>query len=216
MIEGSEHSGGAGAGPVPAVAPGLAAGCRAPGRRPPAAGRLRAVALGLTAALAVGAAACGGQGAPQARGAGSPPGDRVPSTTPVDTGARQAAGADTVGPQGQRITHLDVGGHDVTAEIAETADERARGLMYRDSLPPDHGMLFVYPQAQTLGFWMRNTKIPLDIAFIDPQGRIVDIQHMEAESDTTHTSAQPAMYALEMASGWFGGHGVKVGDRVAF
>lgn len=192
MIEGSEHTSGAGA------------------------GRPLAVALGVAAALAVGVAACGGQGAPQARGAGSPPGDRVASTAPVDTAAQQAAGADTVGPQGQRITHLDVGGHDVTAEIAESAEDRARGLMYRDSLPADHGMLFVYPEAQTLGFWMRNTKIPLDIAFIDPQGRIVDIQHMQPESDSTHTSVRPAMYALEMASGWFDANGVKVGDRVAF
>ena len=169
--------------------------------------RLTAVALG------VAVAACGGQSAPAARGAGSPAGDRVASTPPADTGA---AVADKVGPQGQRITHLDVAGHDVTAEIAESAEDRARGLMYRDSLPADHGMLFVYPRAQILGFWMRNTKIPLDIAFIDPRGLIVDIQHMEPESDSTHTSARPAMYALEMASGWFDANGVKAGDRVGF
>lgn len=172
---------------------------------------------GLLPVLALAAlTACGGQnGAAAARGA-SVPADSA-SLTPRDTAAaRGDASSDTVGPSGLRVTTLDVGGHAVSAEVAETDAERQHGLMYRDSIPEDHGMLFVYPDVQTLSFWMRNTEVALDIAFVDPKGRIVDIQHMQPESDSLHTSSQPAMYALEMNLGWFERHGVHVGDHVGF
>ena len=176
---------------------------------------LAVVAAGALAAAAALGACGGGGGAPAARGAGTAASDRTPPAAPADTAAA-AAVTDTVGPSGMRVTTLDVDGHPVSAEIAETDRDRQEGLMYRDSLPPDHGMLFVYPEVQTLSFWMRNTRIPLDIAFVDPTGRIVDIQHMSPESDSLHTSARPAMYALEMADGWFEAHGVGIGDRVGF
>jgi len=167
------------------------------------------------AALLAGAllvAACGGDSASAAasrsESAAAPPS--------AGTSAVAASSADTVSSSGLQVTHLDVGGHVVTAEVADNDLARQRGLMYRDSLPTDHGMLFVYPSEQTLSFWMRNTEIPLDIAFITAAGSIVDIQHMKAESDSLHTSARPSMYALEMAKGWFERNGVKVGDTVKF
>lgn len=115
-----------------------------------------------------------------------------------------------------RETRVRVAGIPVTVEVAESDEARQRGLMYRDSLPDDHGMLFVYPEERRLSFWMRNTQIPLDIAFLDRGGTIVDIQQMEPFTDETHVSGRPAMYALEMREGWFEEHGVEVGDRVEF
>ena len=77
-------------------------------------------------------------------------------------------------------------------------------------------MLFVYPEEQILSFWMRNTRIPLDIAFIDRNGFILEIQQMEPHDDVSHASKQPAMYALELRKGWFEDHGVEPGERVEF
>ena len=77
-------------------------------------------------------------------------------------------------------------------------------------------MLFVYSRPQTLSFWMRNTEIPLDIAYISQDGVIVDIQQMDPHTQEQHPSREPAMYALEMNQGWFEEHGVTVGDRVQF
>lgn len=115
-----------------------------------------------------------------------------------------------------RTTELDVGGTVVTAEIADTPALRERGLMGREYLEEDHGMLFVYPDEQPRSFWMRNTPIALDIAFLDGNGIIINIETMEPHDDESTLSAAPAMYALEMEAGWFEAHGVAAGDRVAF
>ncbi len=115
-----------------------------------------------------------------------------------------------------RRERIKVGGVDVTVEIAESGAASQRGLMGRDSLPEDYGMLFVYDNERTLSFWMRNTKIPLDIAFIDRNGLIVDIQQMEPFDEESTLSAAPAMYALEMEQGWFDARGVAVGAKVQF
>ncbi len=109
-----------------------------------------------------------------------------------------------------------MGGVPVSVEIADNPQTRSQGLMHRDSLPEDHGMLFVYPQEQILSFWMRNTKFPLDIAFIDGNGTILEVQQMEPHDDASHQSSEPAMYALELRFGWFADHGVGPGDRVEF
>jgi uncharacterized membrane protein (UPF0127 family) len=103
----------------------------------------------------------------------------------------------------------------VRAEIADNAFERARGLMYRTALAEDRGMLFVFEGEQTLSFWMKNTLIPLSIAFIDSEGRIVDIQDMQPLDDEppSYVSAEPARYALEVNQGFFEKRGVTVGDR---
>jgi uncharacterized membrane protein (UPF0127 family) len=101
----------------------------------------------------------------------------------------------------------------VGVELARTPDQREQGLMYRESLPPGRGMLFVFEDAQIRSFWMRNTFIALDIAYIDENLRIIDIQAMEPESDDPHPSARPAMFALEVPLGWFAQKGIGVGDE---
>ncbi len=140
--------------------------------------------------------------------------DASPGAAPA-AGQDSAAGDRTPAPAGDLVP-IRVAGIEIRVEIADDDAERTRGLMFRESLPADQGMLFVYTQERTLSFWMRNTLIPLDIAYIDGEGRIVDIQQMEAQDSTTHPSRGPAMYALEMNQGWFEAHGVKVGDRLEF
>jgi uncharacterized membrane protein (UPF0127 family) len=90
--------------------------------------------------------------------------------------------------------------------------------MFRESLAKGRGMLFVFPDAQTRSFWMKDTFLPLDIAYLDAELRIVDIQAMEPESLESHPSALPAMFALEVPLGWFSEVGIAVGDgaRVVF
>lgn len=103
----------------------------------------------------------------------------------------------------------------VEVEVADDTDEMTKGLMGRTALAEDAGMLFVYPEERELSFWMRDTLIPLSIAFMDGEGRIVDIQDMKALDDRPphYTSAEPARYALEVNVGFFDERGVEVGDR---
>ena len=102
----------------------------------------------------------------------------------------------------------------LTVEVASTAETRATGLMNRFSLRQDHGMLFVFEAPQPLAFYMRNTYIPLSIAFIDSQGRILNIEDMQPKDESTHWSRGLALYAIEMRQGWFAAKGVGVGDVV--
>ena len=109
---------------------------------------------------------------------------------------------------------LSIAGHKVVAEVAATDDARTTGLMYRFSLLPDHGMLFVFAAPQPLAFWMRNTYVPLSIAFIGADGRILNIEDMAPRTDDSHPSRGAALYTLEMKKGWFADHDIKAGDRV--
>jgi len=109
---------------------------------------------------------------------------------------------------------LQVGAARVTAEVADSRLERSIGLMHRTSLEAGAGMLFVYPQARPLSFWMRNTVLPLSIAFIDSRGTIVRISDMKPRDERHVPSDWPALYALEVPQGWFGSAGVAVGDKV--
>jgi uncharacterized membrane protein (UPF0127 family) len=113
------------------------------------------------------------------------------------------------------VEPLVVGNQRVSAEIADDPDERRRGLMHRESLPEDHGMLFVFPEERILTFWMKDTPLPLSIAFADAGGRIVRIADLEPGSRETVTSGVPARYALEMNRGWFERKGVFPGDVIA-
>jgi uncharacterized membrane protein (UPF0127 family) len=113
------------------------------------------------------------------------------------------------------LFQLTVKGKKIRAEVVQTEEEKARGLMFRESLGKDEGMLFVYDREEFLTFWMKNTPIPLSIAFIDQREKIVDIQDMEPFSLRTHVSAFPARYALEMNQGWFKKNGIKVGEVVS-
>jgi uncharacterized protein len=103
---------------------------------------------------------------------------------------------------------------EVEVEIADDEAERRKGLMERTELVENAGMLFVFDREQPLSFWMRNTVIPLSIAYIDAEGRIADIQDMQPLDETPHPSAEPARYALEVNQGFFEERGVEVGDEV--
>jgi hypothetical protein len=105
---------------------------------------------------------------------------------------------------------------EVRAEVADERAERQTGLMGRTELAPDAGMLFVFGRERDLSFWMRNTLIPLSIAYISADGRIVDIQDMEPLDDEppSYASAEPAKYALEVNQGFFAERGVEVGGTV--
>lgn len=110
---------------------------------------------------------------------------------------------------------LTVNGVTVIAEIAATREEMAQGLMFRKGLLEDHGMLFVYEEPRVLGFWMKNTLIPLSIAFIDTRQRIISIHDMEPlDATTRHAPPRAAQFALEMTQGWFARHDIQPGDKV--
>jgi uncharacterized membrane protein (UPF0127 family) len=105
---------------------------------------------------------------------------------------------------------------EVQVEVADNLVEQAKGLMYRTALGEDRGMLFVYPDERELSFWMKNTFIPLSIAYIDSERRIVDILDMKPLDDRPphYVSSEPVQYALEVNRVFFEKRGVKVGDRV--
>jgi len=98
---------------------------------------------------------------------------------------------------------LAIGGHVVNAEVVATPEGRERGLMFREKLGKNDGMLFVFDQVGYHGMWMRNTLIPLSVAFVDEKGKILNIAEMLPHSEVTHRAAGPARYALEMNAGWF-------------
>ena len=110
---------------------------------------------------------------------------------------------------------LTIGTHKLVAEVVTTVEQRATGLMNRFSLKPDHGMLFVFGRPAPQGFWMKNTYIPLSIAFLDADGRILNIEDMRPQSEETHWSKGPALYAVEMKKGWFAERGIGPGAGVA-
>jgi len=102
----------------------------------------------------------------------------------------------------------------IKAEIAKTKEERGNGLMYRKSLQDGYGMLFVFDRDEVLSFWMKNTLIPLSIAFIAYDGKIIDIKDMYPQDTNSVKSSRSARYALEAPQGWFSRVGVNVGDTV--
>jgi len=99
-------------------------------------------------------------------------------------------------------------------EVADSAEERTRGLMFREGLPEDEGMLFVFDGDTTSGFWMKDTLIPLSIAFLTSDGAIIDIQDLEPLDVTLHYAPSPHRWAVEANRGWFERNGVQVGDQV--
>lgn len=113
--------------------------------------------------------------------------------------------------------------YELVVEVAATPEQQMRGLMYRTELAPDHGMLFLFPQATDVGFWMKDTKIPLSIAFFDKQGRIVRILDMDPCTLPPEASDRCPVYApglayvgaVEVNQGWFRKHGVREGDSIS-
>lgn len=170
------------------------------------------VSLVLMAAFLAG---CGG-----GEQAASDAADDSPGGSSANGGERAEADEEAPAGDGEgSVLRIDTGGGDpveVRAEVVDSGPERQKGLMNRESLAEDAGMLFVFRSEQDLSFWMRNTLIPLSIAYIDSEGRIVDLQDMEALDDEPphYPSAEPAQYALEVNQGFFAENGVEVGDTV--
>jgi len=112
------------------------------------------------------------------------------------------------------VTQLSAGMHLIRAEVAADFGSRSQGLMHRKSLGPNAGMLFVFDEAAPHCMWMKNTYIPLSVAFIDAQGVIINIADMTPHSEQSHCAARPAVYALEMTQGWFAQRGIKAGAKL--
>ena len=112
-------------------------------------------------------------------------------------------------------TKLTTGIHVITAEVAATPHSRMIGLMMRDRLAPNHGMVFVFEDKSQHCFWMRNTLIALSIAFIDDDGTIVSIADMAPKSEVSTCPPRPIRYALEMDQGWFAKRGVSAGKKIS-
>jgi uncharacterized membrane protein (UPF0127 family) len=111
-----------------------------------------------------------------------------------------------------RVT-LNAGHKKIEAQVAANDEQRAKGLMFRQNMPKDEGMLFVFEQPSKQCFWMRNTLIPLQIAFIDDEGKIVNILEMKPlDEKSQNCSTKPVRYVLEMNKGWFTGNGLKAGS----
>jgi uncharacterized membrane protein (UPF0127 family) len=112
------------------------------------------------------------------------------------------------------MTELRAGMHLIHAEVAADYSTRARGLMQRKGLAPNAGMLFIFDAPAEQCMWMKNTYIPLSVAFVDAQGTIINIADMQPHSEQTHCSARSALYALEMTRGWFAERGIKPGTKL--
>ena len=112
-----------------------------------------------------------------------------------------------------QMTQVRVGNQALKVELAISEPQRMQGLMYREKLGANDGMLFVFDAPEYQSMWMKNTLVPLSVAFIAPDGTILNVEDMEPQTEIPHISAGPALYALEMNKGWFAAHGLKPGDK---
>ncbi|MDQ5904157.1 MAG: uncharacterized protein QG672_1750 [Pseudomonadota bacterium] len=124
--------------------------------------------------------------------------------------------ASTVLAQASPLPRVDLtaGFHRIEAEVAANQADRSQGLMNRRSMAANQGMIFVFPQTATHCFWMKNTPLPLSIAFLDEQGKIISIDEMAPETEDNHCPARPARFALEMNAGWFKAKGLQAGATI--
>jgi uncharacterized membrane protein (UPF0127 family) len=111
-------------------------------------------------------------------------------------------------------SQVKIGAHTLKVEVAAEEDQRMQGLMYRKSMPAEEGMLFIFDEPAYQSMWMKNTLIPLSVAFLDKDGVILNILDMEPQTLDSHTSAGPAVYAVETNKGWFAAKKIKPGDKV--
>jgi uncharacterized protein len=109
---------------------------------------------------------------------------------------------------------LAAGMHQIDAQVARTPDQRATGLMFRKEMPAHEGMIFVFEAPSQQCFWMKNTLLPLSIAFLADDGTIVNISEMAPQTLESHCSAKPVRYVLEMNAGWFARRGIKPGTKL--
>lgn len=113
------------------------------------------------------------------------------------------------------VTHLKAGKHLIRAEVASTDAQREQGLMFRKELPKNNGMLFVFDRPARSCMWMKNTPLPLSVAFIDANGTILNIEEMEPFTLASHCSTGWIRYALEMNKNWFARNGIKTGSKIS-
>ena len=118
------------------------------------------------------------------------------------------------GPQRLAQIRLNAGIHNINAEVAATPEQREIGLMFRTSMPAGDGMLFVFERPSKQCFWMKNTLIPLSVAFLADDGSVVNIDDMKPQTLDGHCSTKPVRFVLEMNEGWFGKRGIKAGSRL--
>jgi uncharacterized membrane protein (UPF0127 family) len=130
--------------------------------------------------------------------------------------ALAGCGSSAKSPLGLPVTPMQIGSRTYNLEIAADFSTREHGLMERDSMESDHGMIFVFPQANVLNFWMKNTRFPLDIIYADDQARVLTIDSMKPYDELTpHKSNGPAKYAIELNVGEIATSGVKIGDKLS-
>ena len=110
------------------------------------------------------------------------------------------------------LAELGAGMYRIEAEVAHTAQARQVGLMMRKTMAPQHGMVFVFEHDATHCMWMKNTFLPLSVAFVDAQGKVINLEDMQPQTEDNHCAAAPARFALEMNLGWFSARGIKAGD----
>lgn len=125
------------------------------------------------------------------------------------------AHAQTVMPTELPTKQLNVGIHLIQAEVAQTYAQRAKGLMFRETMGSNQGMVFVFDKKEASCMWMKNTLIPLSVAFLDDDGTILNIEDMQPQTETNHCARAPMRYALEMNLGWFKSKGIKPGNKIA-
>ena len=112
------------------------------------------------------------------------------------------------------LVELGAGMYRIEAELAHTDMTRQVGLMNRPAMPAQRGMVFVFTQDARHCMWMKNTLIPLSVAFLDREGRILNIEDMKPQTEDSHCAAGAARFALEMNQGWFAGRGIRAGDKI--
>ena len=118
------------------------------------------------------------------------------------------------GPQKLESIQLSAGMHLIRAELARTPDERSIGLMFRQTMATNEGMLFAFELPSQQCFWMKNTLLPLSAAFVADDGSIVNIEDMKPQTLDSHCSAKPVRFVLEMNQGWFAKRGLKAGSKL--
>ena len=145
--------------------------------------------------------------------------EKTPPSSVQSAQQQRAASEPTVQFEKTKIT---LGHKTIPVELAKTPEQHERGLMYRNTLAKDEGMLFIFDEERTLSFWMKNTYIDLAIAYFNKDQKIVDIQEMKATNalmlatPPSYPSTSPAQYALEMNAGWFKNNKIRKGDKFTF
>ena len=132
----------------------------------------------------------------------------------VTSAALLLAGAPVFAQTALPLAELGAGMYRIEAEVAHTFETRQVGLMNRAAMPLHRGMVFVFPEARAHCMWMKNTPLPLSVAFVDDGGRVINVEDMQPHTTDNHCAAGPARFALEMNLGWFAARGIKAGDTL--